>query len=334
MFKKKYHRRSKNPIFILFRLMLSLVMFAVLLAGSYSAYKHFSGVDPLKLDPKQLLSILSSVKLTQGLSARINEKILGQSVQNEKTSEKSADFINGKKFVFRFLLVTDSHSDNIDLKKAIDQAKAKYPDLSFIIGLGDYTQVGTVDEFKKTKNELDLSGLRYFLIPGDHDLWNSRDKQLDPVAYFKEVFGPPYQSFVLDNFKFILLYNSDNYIGLSNDQITWLTDELEKAKQQAGTFVFVHEPLYHPSSDHVMGHIEKKLKQQAKTLTYQLRDAGVKKVFAGDIHYFSEYEEPDTKLSMVTVGAITIDENPQSPRFAVANVFEDGSIKVEDMEIK
>lgn len=317
--------------------MLSLAMFAVLLGGSYEAYKHFSGLDPLKLDPKQLLSVLSSVKITQGLSEKINQKVLGQSthiILSDKASEKQSDSTNGKKFVFRFLLLTDSHNDSADLKKAIAHAKAKYPDLAFIIGLGDYTQVGTVEEFKKAKTELDLSGLRYFLIPGDHDLWDSRDKQKDPAADFSEVFGPPYQSFIFNNFKFILIFNSDNYVGLNNVELAWLTEELEKGKQQAGTFVFVHEPLYHPSSDHVMGHVDKDLKLQAKNLIYQFKDAGVKKIFAGDIHYFSEYSEPDTKLSMVTVGAVTIDENPQAPRFAIASVYEDGTIKVEDTEIK
>ncbi|MBI2338510.1 hypothetical protein HYU95_05000, partial [Candidatus Daviesbacteria bacterium] len=62
--------------------------------------------------------------------------------------------------------------------------------------------------------------------------------------------------------------------------------------------------------------------------------AGVKKVFAGDAHFFSEYSEAVTGLPMVTVGAVTIERNPQVPRFAVVSVFEDGETRVEDIEIK
>ena len=207
--------------------------------------------------------------------------------------------------------------------------------LQFIIGMGDYTEVGTLEELKEAKAEFDTSNLRYFLLAGDHDLWDSRDKQNDPLLNFRTTFGPSYQSFTYQNFLFLLLYNSDNYIGLPQEQFNWLSAELEKSKADTkGVLVFVHEPLYHPSSDHFMGRVEKNLKTQAKSLVYQFKEANVKKVFAGDTHIFGEYEEPETKLSMVTIGAVTIERNPQAPRFAVGDVFEDGEVRVEDVEIK
>lgn len=334
MFKKHSTKRSPNILFVMFRLALSLTMFAILLVGTYSAYKHFSGLDPLKIDPQvilknaleartpqQFLGVLSQVKLTEKLS-----------VSTKSTNSKD----NISKPVFRFLLVADSHSDNDRLLKAIAQANPIFSDLAFIIGLGDYTEVGTIDELKNAKNVLDSAGLRYFLVAGDHDLWDARDKDQDPAANFREVFGPTYQSFIFNNFKFLLLNNSDNYNGISLEQQNWITDELEQAKQKevSGVYVFIHEPLYHPSSDHYMGRVEKAVKKQAEGLIFQLKAAGVKKVFSGDVHYFSQYEEPVTKLPMVTIGAITIERNPQVPRFAVVSVFEDGTTKVEDVEIK
>ena len=83
-----------------------------------------------------------------------------------------------------------------------------------------------------------------------------------------------------------------------------------------------------------MGWVEKDLKMQAGSLIFQLKDAGVLKVFAGDIHFFSEYSEPKTGLSMITIGAVTIERNPQAPRFGVVSVFDDGSTKVEDIDIR
>lgn len=350
MFKKEYSRRSANPIFLIFRTILSLIMFVLLLGGIYLAYKHFSGLDPLKLDPQallkqvvgtktpqQFLTVLSSFKLTQ------DKKVLGRSGSNNQSALEN---LTKERITFRFLLLADSHSDNNNLSKAIVQAKEKYPDLSFIIGLGDYTDVGTIDELKKAKNEFDLSNLRYFLIPGDHDLWDARDKGKDSAANFQQIFGPTFQSFNFpskggstsggNNFKFLLLDNSDNYKGMSETEQSWINSELDKAKTEPnlGILVFIHEPLYHPSSDHFMGRVDNNLKNQAQSLIYQLKTAGVKKIFAGDIHYFSEYEEPVTKLPMVTVGAVVTERNPQAPRFAVVSVLEDGSTKVEDVEIK
>lgn len=312
--------------------MLSLAMFVILLAGVYSAYKHFSGLDPLKLDPQAVLKQLgisrTPEQFVQNLLPKIQDnKALGQS--HKKPAE-------GKSAAFKFLLFADSHDDNANLQKAISQAKQTYPDLSFIIGLGDYTNVGTLAELNAVKDVLDRAGLRYFLIAGDHDLWDARDKGREANSNFKQIFGPLFQSFVFNNFKFLLLDNSDNYIGISSEEQDWIVSQLEKAKEEgvSGIFVFISEPLFHPSSDHYMGKVDRNLKLQAQNLIYQLKETGVKKVFSGDIHYFSEYEEPITKLPMLTVGAVTSERNTQAPRFALVTVFEDGSTRVEDIEIK
>lgn len=305
-------------MFVIFRLLLSLVIFAVLLAGIYSAYKHFSGLDPLRLDPRAILS--------QALVGKIPQIKMIPKDEQVKPDPKSS------KMLFSFLLIADSHSDNANLRKALIQAMVKNP--QFIIGLGDYSDVGTIGELENAKKVLDSSSLRYFLVAGDHDLWDSRDKQSSPDTNFKQVFGPLYQSFDYQNFRFLLLDNSDNYKGFGDEQSKWITQELErKSEKLTDFFVFLHEPLFHPSSDHFMGRVEKELKQQAKSLIFQLNGAGVKKMFAGDTHYFSQYSEPETGLPMVTVGAITSERNPQTPRYAVVSVFDDGSTKVDDIEV-
>lgn len=354
MFKKHYKKRSTNIGFVIFRLILSLVMFAVLLGGIYSAYKHFSGLDPLKMDPQAIVSellagkvpqeflgLLSANKITEKLSNQISQKSSSQQESKQIPAEEPKNNTSAN-LTFRFLMVADSHNDNEDLSKAISQAKASNPDLKFIIGLGDYTEVGTAAEFKSAKKEFDNSGLRYFLIPGDHDLWDCRNRSLPPASCFKSVFGPNYQSFTFENFKFLLLDNSDNYIGFDTEQLKWISDQLVNPNEASpastekikGFFVFLHEPLYHPSSDHYMGWVEKGLKSQAEQILFKLKEVGVKKVFAGDIHFFSEYTEPKTGIDMNTIGAVTIERNPQTPRYTVVSVFDDGSTKVEDKEIK
>lgn len=351
MFKKHYKKRSSNPVLVFFRLTLSLAMFTVLLFGAYTAYKHFSGLDPLKLDPqsvfnnlvvsrtpKQVSAVLSKVDLSR-LGLNSGQKGSGKQpsiLSSESSSEALSKPQGSANLALRFLLVADSHNDNNDLNKAINQGKAKYPDLKFIIGLGDYTEVGTVEELKNAKKEFDNSSLRYFLIPGDHDLWDCRNRSLPPTACFSQVFGPPYQSFEFGGFEFLLLDNSDNYTGFDARQTAWIATELENFKKTGakGLFVFAHEPLFHPSSDHIMGWVEKSLKPQAGGLLFQLKDAKATRVFAGDIHFFSEYTEPATQIPMVTIGAVTVERNPQAPRFAVVSVFDDRTSKVEDVEIK
>lgn len=312
-------------------------MFTLLLGGVYSAYKHFSGLDPLKLDPR--IAVLGVMGKNGTISEFLN-KIPGIKEKLEVRSLKIDPASNlqrpTSKAAFNFLLIADSHNDSPNLQKAISRAKLANADLSFVIGLGDYTNVGTLSELKAAKAEFDAAGLRYFLVAGDHDLWDSRNSNLPADTNFKQVFGPLFQSFIFKNYLFLLLDNSDDYLGFGNIQLDWVTRELEKSKTAwvKGIFVFLHEPLYHPSSDHYMGKLDGSLKQQAQAMVFQLKSNGVKKVFAGDIHYFSEYEEPTTRLSMVTVGATVTDRNPQAPRYAVVTVFDDGLIRVDDVEIK
>jgi len=209
--------------------------------------------------------------------------------------------------------------------------------LGFIIGLGDYTEVGTLDELEKAKKEFDQSGIRYFLAAGDHDLWDARDKQQDPTENFKTVFGLTYQSFSYKNAFFIIIYNSDNYLGVSDVQLAWIKEQLNKAQSQSEIetiFVFLQEPLYHPSSNRIMGKTEDKLKEQAKNLTKILKEGKVKEVFAGDIHFFTRYQEPETGLAMTTIGAVASTRNTQAPRYGIVTVYGDGNYMVEDIEIK
>lgn len=286
----------------------------------------------MKINPQALIANLLLSKVPQQLIQKVSKPPKPSIIPSDEPKIKPPT----PKFLFSFALVADSHNDNLYLAKALSQSKQR-PDVKFVVGLGDYTDVGTIRELEAVKKEFDTSGIRYFLTSGDHDLWDARNKSLVPTSNFQQIFGPPYQSFNLENFLFILLDNSDNYQGLGQQQTSWLLDILNRAKTDLslkGIFVFVHQPLFHPSSDHVMGRVEASLKLKARTLIANFKEAGVKRVFAGDTHFFSEYNEPETNLAMVTIGAVTIQRNPQLPRFALVSVFDDGSTKVEDVEVK
>ena len=332
---RRHSRRSTNIVFVIFRLFLSLTMFALLLGGLYSAYKHFSGVDSVKLDLTSAVSSLEKMVPPQIAQYLPFKKDQSSSSLNDVLSQiTSSSSQPASEIAFDFVLISDSHSDNVNFQKALGLIK-NFSSVQFLIGLGDYTEVGTIDELKNAKEALDQSGIRYFLAPGDHDLWDSRDKSKPALANFREVFGPSYQSFDYQNFKFILVFNSDNYAGVDSMQLSWLKSQLEDGKNRGlNILVFVHEPLFHPSSDHFMGRVEPKLKDQARELIRLFSENGVKKVFAGDAHLFSEYTEPETNLSMITVGAVTSERNLQLPSFARVWVYEDGTIRVEDVEIK
>lgn len=341
LFKKHDGRKKGGGILTVFRLLLSLVIIAILGIGLLQAVRSFSGVDPLKLSPKaglkSLLTSKGAVEFVTGLLSVSPADSLEKAKQALKEGTPSNPPESNKpsaNLSFKFAVVADSHKDTANLEKALSQAKES--GVKFVIGIGDFSDVGTVEELKNTKSRFEVSGLSYYVIPGDHDLWDSRNQKNTPTKNFSDVFGQTYTSFSYENIRFLMIDDSDNYLGLDGLQLKWVEDELEREKQNPSKalFVFSSTPFYHPSSDHFMGKVTPRLKDQADHLNSILKRAGAKQLFFADTHFFSRYNEPVNDLKMVTVGAVTSDRNIQSPRYALVDVFDDGSYNIEEVEIK
>lgn len=335
MFFKSGHKKSSNPLLGLFRLIMSVVIIGIMGLGLLQAYKAFSGYDPMKLDSASLQGLLTSESAYSTLIGLLTfdpKKSVGlgdQGSQGDKGEETRSD----SPVKFKFAVLADSHKDTLSLEKALNQARDAGAE--FVVVMGDLSDVGTLEELESTKRVLDASGLTYYAAVGDHDLWDSRDKESDPPKNFKQVFGKTYQSLSYDIVRLILIYNSDNYLGLDGVQLQWVEDELVRTGEGAElTFVFAPTPLYHPSSDHVMGKVTPKLTGQAEHLITTFKRANVDLVFSADTHFYSKFIEPKNELPMMTVGAITSERNAQAPRFAMVDILEDGDYNIVETEIK
>lgn len=318
---------------------MSVIIIGVLGIGLLQAYKAFSGYDPTKLDANSLQGLLTSDSAYQTLISLLTfdpkESItgIGQSSKGQEVGEEVSK--SDAPVKFKFAVMADSHKDTLSLERALNMARDQ--GAQFVIMMGDLSDVGTLEELESTKRVLDASGMTYYAAAGDHDLWDSRDKESNAPKNFMTVFGKTYQSFSYDTVRFILIYNSDNYSGLDGVQLKWIEDELARTQEVNSppiTFVFAPTPLYHPSSDHVMGKVTPKLTSQAEHLTTSFKRAGVDLVFSADTHFYSKFKEPKNELNMMTVGALTSDRNPQAPRFAMVDILEDGNFEVLEMEIE
>lgn len=345
------HRKKGGGVMGIFRLLLSLIVIACLFFALYAAYSAFNPkpgtpfqtLDTIRENPKAFFqSLLSSDEVYDFVTTllsfsptKVNPSIFG--LKDPKSSPDTPNPQNtptNSPLSFRFAVVSDSHNDNTYLQKALLQARSA--DVKFVIGLGDYTDVGTKDELQAAKNVFEQSGLTYYSTAGDHDLWDARNRKTDPVQNYNQVFGSPYSSFIYQNTRFVLIFNSDNYLGVDSLHKKWIEEELERSKSDGhkALFVFSATPLYHPTSDHQMGRVTPKLKAQAQELLSLFKNYNVSEAFAGDTHFHTRYSDPATGLKMTTIGAATSVRNPQAPRFAIIDVFDDGSYNIEDREIK
>lgn len=349
-------RKGKLPLTII-RLFISLCLFLLLGIALIQAFKYFSGTtsvdDPFTQaisefpsNPKKavvgLLTSEETIKAIAGILSFTPVKDFKLPLKSQTSVDNNISHQTKKNgnVVLKFALVADSHKDTDMLKAALIQAKSS--DAKFVIGLGDYSDVGTISELESAKLIFDESGLPYYVIPGDHDLWDARDKGKSAVTNFSEIFGTPYQAFSDSGIRFLLLYNSDNYNGLDDLQFSWLKSELDKKTDQKSTYIFLHEPLVHPTSNQVMGSPRKsdplieansKIQNQAKDLLNLFNKAKIGGIFAGDIHAFTTYIDMATNINMVTVGALTKERNTQAPRFAIVDVYDDGGYNISDIEV-
>jgi predicted phosphodiesterase len=348
------HKKKKSGggflSFLFVRLPLTLIMLGFLVFAGYKAYVHFSGTDPVTMDPQTaLLSIVTSEHsanlITSLLSLNFNTSLSEfKEVLKIGTTDESSDISTPTSspktttpsgtIVMKVAVVADSHTDNQSLQKAIAQVKKE--GVKAIIGLGDYSNVGTSDELQKSQAIFEASGIPIYPVAGDHDLWDCRNRGEDPLCNFRSIFGQSYQSFKIGDVRFVMIHNSDNYIGIDGVQMRWLQDEFTRiqSEKNKAIFVFAHEPFYHPSSDHFMGKESPKLRDQAKDVIQMMRQAKVAEVFYGDTHFFGRYTDPVSELRMTTVGAVTSERNTQKPRFVIVDVYESGEYNVRDIEVQ
>lgn len=237
------------------------------------------------------------------------------------------EFVSRPKLpILRVALVADSHNENELLARALKQAQGK--GINFVIGLGDYTNLGTIEELNAAKAKFDQSELEYFAGAGDRDGWESRNRG---VENFAEVFGKATRVFRRNGVHFVILDNSDIYKGISDDD--W--EMLGGGRTLPGlTFVFAHKTPFHPESSHVMGEDSPQVAEQASRLIKLIEKDDVDGFFSGDLHFFAQFNSPGQSVKITTIGAVARERNFQGPRFAILTVFEDYSWEVEDAEIR
>lgn len=248
--------------------------------------------------------------------------------------------------LFSFAVIGDPESDIENLNKALVLSKEKQE--SFVVLVGDLTSTGTVKQLEAVKMALDSSGLKYYVIPGNHDLWYGREvciekkkeNSLDTCTNtdtFNEVFENNFSNSISNNHNFLFLDNSDEWLGFGSQQLDWLNNQYNNITIQQFNnlaIIFLHIPLYYPGSTYIMGDKSAMVKSQANDLLNKLCQTKPMAVFYGHLHYAKNYEyscKNGNKLAMMTVGSVNRNRNAQLPRFIKVDIFSDQSFKIEEI---
>ncbi|MBU4239925.1 MAG: metallophosphoesterase [Actinobacteria bacterium] len=195
---------------------------------------------------------------------------------------------------FSFIVCGDPQNNYEVLNKILEAASS----VEFLIIAGDMTGSGTATEFANFIGAMERSGVRYYCVPGNHDVATS------PVdENYRQYLGAPYQSFNYENCHFALIDNSTPDRGLYPAECQWLKDDLEAARDFGFDHIFAvcHVPPGYPYSlrpypEHATG------MEANENLIPILAEGGVEELFCGHFHAYKQFEK-DGVLVTITGGA-------------------------------
>lgn len=192
---------------------------------------------------------------------------------------------------FSFAVIGDSQPKNLFgqpevLKKIISEINKFNTD--FIVHLGDKISGSRDSSVVREQYKEFLQVIKELKVPihytvGNHEICRIKDNE----EIHRELFGPLYHSFVHKNCLFLVL-NTDvvgNEGMITNQQLVWLKDELEKSRDMRYIFVFLHRPLF-SVLERKKNYRDFISEEHRDEVTGLLKSYGVSAVFAGHEHLY------------------------------------------------
>jgi hypothetical protein len=194
---------------------------------------------------------------------------------------------------FQIAIMTDNtggHRPGIWMK-AVEKINLMRP--AFVMSVGDLIE-GYPESRERVEAEwqeflgfMEKMEMKFFFVAGNHDL-------KDPLMHqiWREHFGPEWYSFDYKGVHFVALCSEDPSTKIGDDQLAWLTADLEKAKDARWTLLFLHKPLWVTAErEMTAGNPDPTNWKKVE----QLLGERPHTVFSGHVHYYSQYDRNGQK---------------------------------------
>ncbi|MBU1167104.1 metallophosphoesterase [Patescibacteria group bacterium] len=192
---------------------------------------------------------------------------------------------------FSFLVIGDTENKQTNLGPNFKEFTqlANQSEADFVVHLGDFTNRGTETEFQEMKSYLGKNlDLPYYMVAGNHDILTDPSREL-----YKNHFIKTYYSWDHKNSHFIVLDNSNSKTGFDQNQLDFLTEELQNNTDKDHVFVFIHRPVNMSLakvlkiSDGIYPEAQESFDEFERILSAS--EAPIAEVFAGHIHTYFNY---------------------------------------------
>jgi 3',5'-cyclic AMP phosphodiesterase CpdA len=204
----------------------------------------------------------------------------------------------------KILHISDLHFGHHDPALAegfADDINAQKPDL--IVASGDFTQVGTKEEFEQAREFLDKLEAPIFTVPGNHDVpaVNIFRRFINPYGLYRKYISPVLEPFLEKDGVVLVGMRTSRRARLewnwghgtiSRSQLDDLKERFEKASPDAVRVIVAHHPLLFPTEPMVQ---KTKRVKRADDALECFASLGVRLVLSGHFHlsYVRKHESKE-----------------------------------------
>lgn len=192
------------------------------------------------------------------------------------------------------------HHDPILAAGFADDINAQGADL--IVASGDFTQVGTKEEFEQAREFLDSLKAPIFAVPGNHDVpaVNIFRRFINPYGLYRRYISPDLEPFLeMDGVALVGLRTSRRarlewnwgHGTISRGQLEDMAQRFDRASPDALRVIVAHHPLLFPTQPMIQK--TKRVKRADEALA-TFAGLGVRLVLSGHFHlsYVRKHEAP------------------------------------------
>ena len=194
---------------------------------------------------------------------------------------------------FQFAIIADIHGGNRPgvFEDAVDKINLMRPE--FVLSVGDLINGYTEDEaqidseWDAFEQQVAPLGMRFFFVPGNHDLSNET-----MTRKWEERYGRSYYHFLYRDVLFLCLNSEDpNRTSMSDQQVQYVAGVLAENTDVRWTFVFMHKPFWYYDDPSGWAKIEETLVNRPHT------------VLAGHHHRYVKFERNgQSYIQLATTG--------------------------------
>jgi 3',5'-cyclic AMP phosphodiesterase CpdA len=193
----------------------------------------------------------------------------------------------------KILHISDLHFGHHDPALAegfADDINAQTPDL--VVASGDFTQIGTRDEFQQAREFLDKLKAPVFAVPGNHDVpaVNILRRFIDPYGLYRSYISPNLEPFLeMDGVALVGMRTSRRarlewnwgHGTISRGQLADLEERFAQASPNAVRVIVAHHPLLFPTQPMLQ---KTKRVKRADDALETFAGLGVRLVLSGHFH--------------------------------------------------